>query len=69
MQKRSEYVPIHTILVPMIHEGPGIHALDIARQFDAEIILVGVVVVPADQSLSVGAAGARAIRWLLRIFG
>lgn len=69
MQKRSEYVPIHTILVPMIHEGPGIHALDIARQFDAEIILVGVVVVPADQSLSVGAAGARALRRLLRIFG
>ena len=69
MQKRSEYVPLHTILVPMIHEGPGIHALDIARQFDAEIILVGVVVVPAEQSLSVGAAGARAIRRLLRIFG
>jgi len=53
----------------MIHEGPGIQALDIARQFDAAIILVGVVVVPADQSLSVGAAGARAIRRLLRIFG
>ena len=69
MQKRSEYVPLHTSLVPMIHEGPGIHALDIARQFDAEIILVGVVVVPAEQSLSVGAAGARAIRRLLRIFG
>ena len=69
MQKRSEYVPIHTILVPMIHDGPGIHALDIARQFDAQIILVGVVVVPAEQSLSVGAAGARAIRRLLRIFG
>jgi glucosyl-3-phosphoglycerate synthase len=69
MQKRSEYVPIHTILVPMIHEGPGIHALDIARQFDAQIILVGVVVVPAEQSLSVGAAGARAIRRFLRIFG
>jgi glycosyltransferase involved in cell wall biosynthesis len=69
MQRHSKYVPIHTILVPMIHEGPGIHALDIARQFDAEIILVGVVVVPADQSLSVGAAGARAVRRLLRIFG
>ena len=69
MQKRSEYVPIHTILVPMIHEGPGVHALDIARQFDAQIILVGVVVVPAEQSLSVGATGARAIRRLMRIFG
>ncbi|HQU36248.1 MAG TPA: hypothetical protein PLR65_06665, partial [Anaerolineales bacterium] len=53
----------------MVHEGPGIHALDSARHFDAEIILVGVVVVPPDQSLSMGAASARALRKLLRIFG
>ena len=69
MQKHSGFTPIHTILVPLVHEGPGIHALDSARHFDAEIILVGVVVVPPDQSLSVGAASARALRRLLRIFG
>jgi len=69
MHKRSEFSPIHTIIVPFVHEGPGLHALDAARLFDAEIILVGVVVVPADQSLSVGMAGARAVRRLLRIFG
>ena len=69
MQRRSEFKPIHTILVPFIHDGPGLYMLDAARQFDAEIILVGVVVVPHDQSLSTGAAGARALRKMLRIFG
>jgi glucosyl-3-phosphoglycerate synthase len=69
MQKQSGFMPIRTILVPLVHEGPGIHALDSARHFDAQIILVGVVVVPPDQSLSVGAASARALRRLLRIFG
>ena len=69
MEKRSNFSPIHSILVPLVHEGPGLHALDAARLFNAKIILVGVVVVPPDQSLSVGAAGARAVRRLLRIFG
>ncbi|MFN8462444.1 MAG: hypothetical protein U0X93_11835 [Anaerolineales bacterium] len=69
MQKQSGFMPIRTILIPLVHEGPGIHALDSARHFDAEIILVGVVVVPPDQSLSMGAASARALRKLLRIFG
>ena len=69
MQKHSEYVPIHTVLIPFVHEGPGGHALEAARHMDAEIILVGVVVVPPDQSLSVGAVGARALRRLLRIYG
>ena len=69
MKKHSEYVPIHTVLIPFVHEGPGVHALEAARHMDAEIILVGVVVVPPDQSLSVGAVGARALRRLLRIYG
>jgi CheY-like chemotaxis protein len=69
MQKHSAFTPIHTILIPLIHEGPGINALEVARHFDAEIILVGVVVVPADQSLSVGAVAARALRKQLRLLG
>ena len=69
MYKRSEFSPIRTVMVPFVHEGPGLHALDAARLLDAEIILVGVVVVPPDQSLSVGMAGARSVRRLLRIFG
>ena len=69
MTRHSGFTPIHSILVPLVHEGPGLHALDLARLFDAEITLVGVVVVPPDQSLSTGAASARALRRLLRIFG
>jgi len=69
MQKHSEFVPIHTILIPFVHDGPGLHALEAARHFDAEIILVGVVVVPADQSLSIGAVSARALRKQLRHYG
>jgi nucleotide-binding universal stress UspA family protein len=69
MQKHSNYVPLHTILIPFIHDGPGIHALEVARHFDAEIILVGVVVVPPEQSLSVGAVSALALRKQLRHFG
>lgn len=69
MRHHSTFTPIHTIFVPLVHEGPGLHALDIARLFDAEITLVGVVVVPPEQSLSTGAVAARALRRLLRIFG
>ena len=69
MQKHSEFKPIRSVLIPFVHEGPGLHALEAARHMDADITLVGVVVVPPDQSLSVGAVGARAVRRLLRIYG
>ena len=69
MTRHSKFTPIHRILVPLVHEGPGLHALDVARLFDAEITLVGVVVVPPEQSLSTGAVAARSLRRLLRIFG
>ena len=69
MQRHSDFNPVHTILIPFIHDGPGLHALDAARLFDSEIILVGIVVVPEGQSLSTGAASARAIRRTLRIYG
>lgn len=69
MRRHSAFTPIHTIFVPLVHEGPGLQALDIARLFDAEIILVGIVVVPPEQSLSTGTGAARALRKSLRIFG
>lgn len=68
MQKHSGFVPIHTILIPYVYQGPGLHALEAARHMDAEITLVGVVVVPPDQSLSVGATAARALRRLLKVY-
>jgi len=69
MQNHSEFAPIHSILIPFVHRGPGLHALEAARHMNAEIILVGVVVVPPDQSLSTGAVAARALRRVLKIYG
>ena len=69
MRKQSVFAPIQTILIPIMHEGPGAAVLEVARCFDAKIILVGVVVVPAKESLSVGAVAARALRKVLRQYG
>ena len=69
MRKPSEFVPIHTVLIPLVYEGPGAQVLEFARCLDAAITLVGVVVVPPDESLSVGAAGARELRKQLRQYG
>jgi len=69
MRVHSEFIPIHTILIPFVHNGAGVHALEIARHLNADIILVGVVVVPPEQSLSLGAIAARALRKQLRQLG
>ncbi|HMV30294.1 MAG TPA: hypothetical protein PKE23_12960, partial [Anaerolineales bacterium] len=69
MQRHPDFAPVQSILIPFIHNGAGLHALDAARQFDADIILVGVVVVPEGQSLSTGAVEARALRRTLKIHG
>jgi len=69
MRKYSEFLPIHTVLIPLIHDGPGTQALEFARYMDAHITLVGVVVVPREESLSVGAAAARELRKKLRNYG
>jgi len=66
MRKYPEFVPIQTVLVPLVHEGPGTQALELARCLDANITLVGVVVVPPEESLSVGATAARELRKQLR---
>ncbi|MEP6894428.1 MAG: glucosyl-3-phosphoglycerate synthase [Chloroflexota bacterium] len=66
MQKHSDYVPIHTVLIPIVHGGPGLQALEAARHLFAEIILVGVVVIPNEQSLSIGTGPARDLRKQLR---
>jgi len=69
MRKYSEFLPIHTVLIPLVHDGPGAQALEFARYMDAHTILVGVVVVPPEESLSVGAAAARELRKELRQYG
>ncbi|GAB1469620.1 hypothetical protein MASR2M66_04970 [Chloroflexota bacterium] len=69
MKKQSAFTPIRTILVPFVHNGPGADVLETARQFDADIVLVGVVNVPAEKSLSAATAEVREIRKQLRAHG
>ncbi len=69
MQKHTDFSLIQTIFIPVIHNGPGESMIQAARHFEAEIILVGIVVVPAGQSLSMGASSARALRKKLREYG
>lgn len=66
MRKPSEFAPIYKVIIPLVHEGPGTQALEFARCLDANITLVGVVVVPPEESLSVGAVAARELRKQLR---
>ena len=69
MRKSLGFIPIRTVLIPFVYEGPGAQALELARCLDANITLVGVVVVPPEESLSVGATGARELRRQLRQYG
>src|SRR5688572_25952944 len=56
----TKFMHVQTIVVPLVHEGRGLHALNIACFFAAEMTLVSVMVAPPEQSLSPGAAVARA---------
>lgn len=69
MRRPLGFIPIRTVLIPIMYEGPGAQALEFARCLDANITLVGVVVVPREESLSVGAAAARELRKQLRQYG
>ena len=69
MRRSSGFIPIRTVLIPFVYEGPGAQALELARCLDANITLVGVVVVPPNESLSVGATAARELRKQLRRYG
>ena len=67
MRTHSKFTPIHKILIPFVSEGPGAEALAIAKHFDAEIVLVGVVKVPnSEKNLSTASPTVRALRKQLR---
>ncbi|MEW6406271.1 MAG: glucosyl-3-phosphoglycerate synthase [Chloroflexota bacterium] len=64
--RAQKYTSFRTVLVPIIHGHKGQAALDAARALDAHIILVGLVPVSLDESLSTGASAARQMRAQLR---
>ena len=60
--KSQKFTSFRTVLVPIVYGYKGQAALDAARALDAQIILVGLVSVPANESLSIGASSARQVR-------
>jgi hypothetical protein len=45
----TKFMPVQRIVVPLAHEGRGLHALNIACFFAAEITLVSVMVAPPER--------------------
>jgi glucosyl-3-phosphoglycerate synthase len=67
--KRHRFAPIQTALALVVEDHRGEAALAAARALAAEVVLVGVVVIPPAESLSTGAAKARGLRKVLRELG
>ena len=64
--RASRFTSFQTVLVPIIYGYKCTAALEAVQALEAEIIAVGLVVVPPDQSLSVGASSARQVRKRIR---
>ncbi len=64
--RTQKYTSFRTVLIPIIQGQKGQAAFEAARALDAHIILVGLVPVSLDESLSTGASAARQMRQQLR---
>ena len=69
MNKKTLFASLRRILVPVVHGRSDDSALTIARSLAPEVVLVGVVLLPDDGSLSAGASKAQELRRLLRTLG
>jgi glucosyl-3-phosphoglycerate synthase len=67
--KRHTFTPIQMALVPVIYGYKGESALAAAQALSPVVVVVGVVVVPEQESLSAGATPARELRKVLRALG
>lgn len=67
--KKHVFASIHTALTPVVYGCRGEAALAAARAIAPEVVLVGIVPVPLQESLSTGAARARQLRKMLRELG
>lgn len=67
--KKHVFASIHTALTPVVHGCRGEAALAAAQAIAPEVVLVGIVPVPLQESLSTGAARARQLRKMLRELG
>lgn len=69
MKHSSLFASIHTALVPVVYGYESQAAIEAARALAPRIVLVGLVRVPPEESLSAGAALARKLRQQLRSLG
>ena len=64
--RTQKYTSFRTVLVPIIQGHKGQAAFEAARALDAHIMMVGLVPVSLEESLSTGASAARQMRQQLR---
>jgi len=64
--RKHRFASIHTALVPIVHDCDYETALAAARALASDVVLVGLVQIPADEPLSAGSTKARQVRKLLR---
>ena len=69
MNKKTLFASLRKILVPVVHGRADESAIKLAELLAPEVVLVGVVCLPADGPLSAGASKAQELRRLLRKLG
>jgi glycosyltransferase involved in cell wall biosynthesis/nucleotide-binding universal stress UspA family protein len=69
MNKKILFASLRKILVPVVYGRADESAIKLAELLAPEVVLVGVVCLPADGSLSAGASKAQELRRLLRKLG
>jgi len=69
MNKKTLFASLRKILVPVVYGRADESAIKLAELLAPEVVLVGVVCLPADGSLSAGASKAQELRRLLRKLG
>jgi nucleotide-binding universal stress UspA family protein/glycosyltransferase involved in cell wall biosynthesis len=67
--RKHIFAPIDTALVPVVHGCRGEAALAAARALASQVVLIGVVKIPLEDSLSTGVTKARELRKTLRELG
>lgn len=69
MNKKMLFASLRRVLVPVVHGCSDDSALKLAQALAPEVVLVGIVRLPDDGSLSAGASKAQELRKLLRKLG
>jgi len=69
MNKKTLFASLRKVLVPVVHGRADDSAIKLAELLAPEVVLVGIVCLPADEPLSAGASKAQELRRLLRKLG